>query len=75
MKLIRLTQWISKTKQQPILVNVDLIQSIEVAQHDDPVPIIGEAKTRELTHIIFRGGTVGRLVAENFLEVCKLIET
>lgn len=73
MKLLKLTQWIDKTKQQPILVNADLIQSIEIAKHDDPVPIIGQAQTTYLTHIIFKGGTQGRLVTESFEEVDTLI--
>lgn len=75
MKLIKLTQWIDKTKTQPILINADLIQSIAMAKHDEPVPIIGEAQTRWLTHIVFRGGTHGFLVTETFAEVCKAIES
>jgi hypothetical protein len=69
MKLIKLTQWIDKTKTQPILINAELIQSIEIAKHDDPVPIIGEKSRTELTHIIFKGGTQGRLVTESFEKV------
>ncbi len=71
MKLLKLTQWIDKGKTQPVLVNVDLIQSIALAKHDNPVPILGEANTIWLTHVVFKGGTHGFLVVESFEEIQK----
>ena len=73
MKLIRLNQWISKDKTQPILINTDLIQSVALAKHDEPVPILNQENTTWLTHVVMRGGTHGFLVTEAFDEITKLV--
>lgn len=73
MKLLKLTQWIDKNKTQPILINADLIQMIDLANHTNPVPIIGEMNQTMLTHIVFKGGTHGVLVMESMDEIDRLI--